>query len=302
MVTSTVSIVLPADPTEELEATTKQYVDTGLATKAGVPYFGAVPAGSVTPTITHNLGTADVDVTVYRSADGLQVGVPADRLDADSVQLTFSTAPTSGQYRVVVSAGTGAGSGGEGGGGGAPDPHAASHAVAGSDPVSPSSIGAAGVAHAHDGLVPIAGDTGYVLTKNSGSDYDYGWAEGGGGGGAGGVKPFPPIDLADTQPVNTNAALSTHFRLTMEGNRTLAAPTNPTNGQLVLWEVKALSSIRTLTLATGSAGTFVFGTDIVAVSSIGANLTDYIQAIYDERAASGTGRWRVISYIKGFPA
>lgn len=310
MATSRVPIVLPADPTAALEATTKQYVDTGLLAKAGVPYFGAVPAGSATATITHNLGTLDVDVAVYRVSDGLQVGVPNDRVDTNTVTLTFATAPTAGQYRVVVSAGTGAG--GAGGGGGLPELHASTHATAGSDPVSPGAIGAATSGHNHDAaysatghthssLVPAGGAALQVLAKDSSADFDVSWHEPPAGGGPGGVKPYPPVDLLDAATVATDAALGTHFRLVTAGNRTLGVPTNPTSGQVVLWEITASGAARTLTLATGTGG-FVFGTDITAISATSTGLTDYIQAVYDERAASNTGRWRVISYVKGFPA
>lgn len=122
-----------------------------LASKAGTPYYGPVPSGATNPVINHNLHTKDVDVTVYRVNDGQQVGVPSTRVDIDNVQLLFSAAPTGGQYRVTVSAGTGFGGtgGGGGGGGGAPDPHAATHASDGTDPVSPASIGAALSSHSH---------------------------------------------------------------------------------------------------------------------------------------------------------
>lgn len=304
MVTSRVPIVLPADPTAALEATTKQYVDTGLLAKAGVPYFGAVPAGSTTATITHNLGTLDVDVAVYRVSDGLQVGVPNDRVDTNTVTLTFATAPTSGQYRVVVSAGTGAG--GAGGGGGLPAPHASSHGSAGSDPVSPGAIGAATSGHNHDsvysaeghghlGTVPGGGAINHVLTKVSSANYDMTWAAAGGGGSPGGVVPYPPVVLTDAATIATNAALGTHFRVTIAANRTLGQPTNPTDGQKILWEVTASGADRTL---TPTGGVFAFGADITAFSPIVSGTCDYIQAVY----VASTTQWRVISYIKGYGA
>lgn len=123
-----------------------------LASKTGVPFYGPVPPGSPTPTIVHNLNTTDVDVTVIRQADKLQVGLPVERVDANSVKLTFSVAPLGGEYRIIVSAGTGqAGFGGgtPGEEGGPPSLHAASHASNGTDPLTPTAIGAALASHNH---------------------------------------------------------------------------------------------------------------------------------------------------------
>lgn len=281
-------------------------LETALLEKPGMPYIGAVPAGSTTPTINHGLGTADVDVTVYRSSDGLQVGVPADRLDNDNVQLTFTTAPLSGQYRVVVSAGTGAGGPGGGGGGGIPDPHAATHAEGGSDPVSAASIGAATddhdhagqfspVIHNHSGLAPNGGDPGQVLTKNTSDHYDFSWQDptGGGGGGGTAVKPWPPITLAETDPVAVDASTGTHFRLTLTADRTIDTPTNPTPGQIILFEVTASGGAnRILNLGAG----FGTGLDFTELAPIESGATDYLQCIYDERVT----RWQLISYVKGY--
>lgn len=328
MAKSTVPIELPAAPTADLHAATKAYVDTGLALKPGMPYIGTVPSGSTTPTITHNLGTADVDVTVYRVSDGIQVGVPADRVNTNSVQLTFSTAPTSGQYRVVVSAGTGAGGPGGGGSGGPPEPHAASHAEGGTDPLSPEMIGAsaddhdhagsyASVVHNHSGLTPQGGVTGQVLTKNSSSHYDYSWQDPtGGGGGSSSIKPYPPVALSLTdylapngvtyKIVQVNAALGTHFRITPTTSCQVINPSNPTNGQTILFEIRLTGTTNydVQFLATTPSGwahqtTWTFGD--VAVGTTIAGTTDYVTAIYDERASSGAGRWRVIGVTKGFP-
>lgn len=282
-----------------------------LLEKPGMPFIGPVPAGSVTPTIEHNLNTNDVDVSVYRVTDGVQVGVPIDRLNANTVQLTFNTAPTSGEYRVVVAAGTGAGGPG-GGGGGTPDPHAASHAEGGSDPLTALAIGAAtddhtheggdhdhagiyaAVIHAHNGLTPEGGSPGQVLTKDTTNHYEYSWqdATGGGGGGGSSVKPWPPVTLADTDPVNVDASAGTHFRLTLTANRTINTPTNPTPGQIILFEVTASGADRTINLGAGYGA----GNDILALAQIEAGKTDYIQCIYDERKS----KWQLISYVKGY--
>lgn len=123
-----------------------------LATKAGAPFYGPVPHGTSTPVIQHNLSTLDVDVTVIRTQDKLQVGLPVERIDEDSVRLTFSAPVLGGEYRVIVSAGTGQagfGAGGPGEEGSPPALHAASHASNGTDPLSPEAIGAAIATHSH---------------------------------------------------------------------------------------------------------------------------------------------------------
>lgn len=52
--------------------------------------------------ITHNLGTLDVEVTVYRVSDGVEVLCDTTHLSTTVVRLNFITAPTSNQYRCVV--------------------------------------------------------------------------------------------------------------------------------------------------------------------------------------------------------
>lgn len=60
---------------------------------------GTVPSGSTNATVTHNLGSTDVDVTVVEASTGLAVLVPVAVSGANAVVLTFKTAPTANQYR-----------------------------------------------------------------------------------------------------------------------------------------------------------------------------------------------------------
>lgn len=110
------------------------------------------------------------------------------------------------------------------------------------------------------------------------------------------LVPWPPQTLTDGANVATDASLGNLFRLTMAGNRTLDAPTNPTDGQRVIWAVTASGADRTLTLTTGTSGSFAFGTDITAVTTTVSGKTDFIGAMYSSTAA----RWRVIAYVKGY--
>jgi hypothetical protein len=105
-----------------------------------------------------------------------------------------------------------------------------------------------------------------------------------------------PISLTYGATVNTDASVGTYFRVTATGNFTLAIPTNPTDGQTVTWEVLASGADRTASLTTGSAGAFLFGTDIPSLSATTSAKRDLIRAIYN----SAAGRWLVVGYVKGF--
>lgn len=103
-----------------------------------------------------------------------------------------------------------------------------------------------------------------------------------------------PVALTDVATIATNAALGNHFRVTLGGNRTLGNPTNPSDGQKVVWElIQDGTGTRTITL--GSA--FALGTDITAVTlTTTLSKRDFLGAIYN----STTAKWYVTSFIKGF--
>lgn len=53
--------------------------------------------------VTHNLNTSDVTIQVFESASPYsQVEVDVQKTDLNSITLNFATAPTAGEYRVVV--------------------------------------------------------------------------------------------------------------------------------------------------------------------------------------------------------
>lgn len=75
-------------------------VDPSVVTRK---YAAAIGNGSLTTVpVVHNLGTRDVDVTVYDATNYEEVWVDNLRVDANTVNLIFATAPTTGQYRVVI--------------------------------------------------------------------------------------------------------------------------------------------------------------------------------------------------------
>lgn len=73
---------------------------SGLAKR----YAVNVPATTNPSPITHNLGTLDVQVTVYEITGGAEVDVDVAHTSTSVVTLTFGVAPTASQYRCVVTA------------------------------------------------------------------------------------------------------------------------------------------------------------------------------------------------------
>lgn len=105
---------------------------------------------------------------------------------------------------------------------------------------------------------------------------------------------LPPQTLTDAATIATDASLANHFRVTLGSNRTLGNPTNPVDGQRVIWEIiQDATGSRTITLDTK----FALGTDISAVTlTTGANKRDFIGAVYNSTA----DKWYVIALSRGY--
>lgn len=103
-----------------------------------------------------------------------------------------------------------------------------------------------------------------------------------------------PVALTDAATIATDASLGNHFRVTLGGNRTLGNPTNPTDGQKVLWEIiQDATGSRSLTLGTA----FAFGTEIPSLAlSSAANKRTFIGAVYSQTAT----KWYVIANVSGY--
>ena len=106
-----------------------------------------------------------------------------------------------------------------------------------------------------------------------------------------------PQTLTDAATIATDASLGNRFRVTLGGNRTLGAPTNPTNGQQCVWEIiQDATGSRTLSLDTGTGG-FAFGTDIASITlTTTASKRDFLTAIYNSTA----NKWYVVGFVKGY--
>jgi hypothetical protein len=102
------------------------------------------------------------------------------------------------------------------------------------------------------------------------------------------------VVLVDGATPALNAAQGNHFRLTSAGNRTIAVPSNPTDGQRIIIEHIASGGARTLALNTGTNG-FKFGTTITALTATASGATDLIECIWSATSA----KWLVYSVNKG---
>jgi hypothetical protein len=110
------------------------------------------------------------------------------------------------------------------------------------------------------------------------------------------LVPFPPVNLDDAATVATNAALGTLFRLSTALNPTIGIPTNPVDGQQILYEITASGAARTIAFATGAAGAFEVGGIVTSASVvIASGKVAYVRAIYREAAT----RWRLLAVDVG---
>jgi len=92
-----------------------------------------------------------------------------------------------------------------------------------------------------------------------------------------------------------DASLGNTFRMTFgAGNTTMGAPSNPTDGQMILFEIKQ-DGTGSRTITWNAA--YVWGTDVpVPVLTTTANKTDYIGFFYNSTAAV----WRGLALARGY--
>ncbi len=98
------------------------------------------------------------------------------------------------------------------------------------------------------------------------------------------------VTLTDQATITTDCSLGNSFKVTLGGNRTLANPTNATDGQVIRWEINQDGTGgRTLALdtnfVTGPFGTIVFTATISAY--------DILTCVYD----STKGKFIVTSWV-----
>jgi hypothetical protein len=103
------------------------------------------------------------------------------------------------------------------------------------------------------------------------------------------------VTLTDGATPALDASAGGQFILSAAGDRTIAQPTNPVNGQKIIIRHFASGGARTLSLNTGTGG-FRFGSDITALTQTVSGKTDYIGCIYN----ATDNKWDVVAYSKGY--
>ncbi len=108
------------------------------------------------------------------------------------------------------------------------------------------------------------------------------------------LRGLAVVALTDGATINTDASLGNIFTVTLGGNRAIANPTNPTDGQKIIYRLKQ-DGVGTRTVSWGAV--FRFGTDVTApVLTTTINKTDYIGFVYNATDTT----WDCLAVSRGY--
>jgi hypothetical protein len=110
---------------------------------------------------------------------------------------------------------------------------------------------------------------------------------------AGALAPAVVI-LTDAPTIAVNASLGNDFRVTLNGNRTMGNPSNPVNGEQILFQITQGAG-GSFTIAWGGAYDFS-GALPQPTLSTAAGKTDLLGFIYNAARSS----WLLVAYLNGF--
>jgi hypothetical protein len=106
-----------------------------------------------------------------------------------------------------------------------------------------------------------------------------------------------PVTLTDAATIAVNAAAGNYFKVTLTASRTMGVPTNPVDGQLIMFQIKqGGTGSYTINWTSGAAG-YQFGTVLVAPTldtAVGAY--NYVGFRFDATA----NRWNCLAALGGF--
>lgn len=136
----------------------------------------------------------------------------------------------------------------------------------------PLSTGVTGALPTANGGAPSGGTTGQVLTKNSGTSYDYGWATPSGGGGSSDAlgTGFTSGGGTGSIPGTTNAVLDDngHFKVAYYGNINALDISSATGTEGIFFQSKS-----SLNYFYSNDGTLAFGTEGGTITMDDTNIT-----------------------------
>ena len=102
------------------------------------------------------------------------------------------------------------------------------------------------------------------------------------------------IQLTDEADISTDASLGVNYYVTLEGNRNMAAPTNPQDWKLIRYYI-VQDVVGTRTITWDAA--FRFSTDIPSPTlTVTGYFSDYIEFVYNPTYST----WDCIRVVKGF--
>jgi len=102
------------------------------------------------------------------------------------------------------------------------------------------------------------------------------------------------VPLTDAATIAVDASLGNDFRVTVGGNRTMANPANPANGQQIIFQVTQGAG-GSFTLSWGSS--YEFSADLPQPTlSTAAGQTDLLGFIYNNTK----GTWLLAAFVNGF--
>jgi hypothetical protein len=102
------------------------------------------------------------------------------------------------------------------------------------------------------------------------------------------------VNLEDAATIALDASQGNDFRVTINGNRTMSTPTNPTDGQKITFQVTQGTGAP-YTLSWSSGYEFSAGLPQPALSTT-AGLTDLLGYIYN----ASKGEWLLVAFVSGF--
>jgi hypothetical protein len=102
------------------------------------------------------------------------------------------------------------------------------------------------------------------------------------------------VNLTDAPTIAVNASLGNDFRLTVNGNRTMANPSNPANGQQIVIQITQGAG-GPFAITWGSAYDFSVSLPQPVLSTT-AGQTDLLGFIYN----AAMNRWLLAAYLNGF--